>query len=156
MLTQENIHDLEIAEEPYKEEKYKGMNGAERTEVRKNWRACSVKYWNSTTARAYLTECTKAKFKVDYICNNIRQENALISQFIKSYGRHVLKDFIYACMKGYTSNKNYPYPSFHFMYTYLRERYLPGILYKLQQEEERRKELEAQKNVTFTDMSEVW
>lgn len=80
----------------------------------------------------------------------------MLSQFIKLYGRQALKEFIYACMKAYKGNKQYPFPTFHFMFTYMRERHLPVIIYKIQQEEERRKELEAQKEITFVSKKELF
>jgi len=150
------VIDMRAAEEEEKEFLFKELNTKQKTAIRKDWRACPISRWNSTTARAYLTDCAKAKFKCEYVCNNIRQENALISQFIKQYGRVALKDFIYASMKSYKGNKQYPYPTFNFMYSYMRERELPQIIWKIQQAEERAKELEAQKNVKFESMADMF
>jgi len=145
-----------LSYESSKEEAYHSLNGKERTEVRKHWKATPISKWNSTTFRDYMNACTLAKFKIPYECGNVRQENAMISAFIKKHGREVTKEFIYSCMKTYKGNKQYPIPSFHFMLTYMKDGNLPAILYKRQQEEERRKELEAQKNVDFVDYSNVF
>ncbi len=125
-------------------EEFKSLTTKGKTEIRKDWRKCPLEKWNSTTARAYLTECTEAKFKQEYICNSIRQENALMSQFIKQYGRETLKRFIYECMKAYKGNKQYPYPTFGFMYSYMRQQVLTGILREQAEKKERKEALERQ------------
>lgn len=150
------LSDMYEATEEGKLLMYETLSGKKRTEVRKYWRACPLSKWNATTARSYLQCLTQHKFKMDYISDNIRQENALISQFIKAHGREVLKEFIRDCVKDYTPTKKYPFVTFGFMYTYQRKHILPAILFRKTQEEERRKELEAQKNVDFVDYSEVF
>lgn len=135
---------------------FKKLPQKERTAVRKSWEECPIEAWNATTSRSYLQCLTQHRFKMDYISDNIRQENALISQFIKAHGREVLKEFIRDCVKDYTPTKKYPFVTFGFMYTYQRKHILPAILFKKTQEEERRKELEAQKNVEFVDYSEAF
>ncbi|MGE0981489.1 hypothetical protein [Bacillus cereus] len=125
-------------------EEFKSLTTKGKTEIRKDWRKCPLEKWNATTARAYLTECTEAKFKQEYICNSIRQENALMSQFIKQYGRENLKRFIYECMKIYKGNKQYPYPTFGFMYSYMRQQVLTGILREQAEKKERKEALERQ------------
>lgn len=142
--------------EEAKESTFKDLKTKQKTEVRKNWKACPLSNWNSTTFRDYMNAYCKAKFKIEYACGNVRQENAMISSFVKKHGREVTKEFIYACMKTYKGNRQYPIPSFHFMITYMKDGHLPAILYKRAQEEERRKELEAQKNVDFVDYSEMF
>lgn len=139
-----------------KEITFKDLKTKQKSEVRKHWRACPVSKWNATTVRSYMNACTERKWKIPYECGNIRQENAMISAFMKKHGREVTKEFIYSCMKDYKSNKEYPIPSFRFMITYMKDGHLPAILYKRAQEEERRRELEAQKNVDFVDYSEVF
>lgn len=153
---QATIESMETAEEYIKEITYNDLNGKQRIEVRKNWRACPVSKWNATTVRAYLQCLTQHRFKMDYISDNIRQENAIISQFIKQYGREVLKEFIRDCVKDYKPTKQYPIVTFGFMYTYQRKHILPAIIKKRQAQEERLKELEAQKEMDFVDYTEVF
>ncbi|WDS60598.1 hypothetical protein BC7_00001 [Bacillus phage BC-7] len=97
---------LEVVDETEKESIFKGLTEKQRTQVRKNWKATPISKWNATTARAYLQCLTRHKFKMDYISDNIRQENALISQFIKAHGREVLKEFIRDCVKDYTATNS--------------------------------------------------
>lgn len=139
-----------------KESTFKDLNKKQKTEVRKNWKACPQSKWNATTYRSYMNSWCKHRFKIEYACGNVRQENAMISAFIKKYGRDVTREFIHSCIHNYSGNKTYPIPSFHFMVTYMKDANLPAILYKRQQEEERRKELEAQKNVDFVDYSDTF
>ncbi|WDS60544.1 hypothetical protein BC6_00029 [Bacillus phage BC-6] len=150
------IEYMSISSEEVKALEYEKLNGKQRIEVRKNWRACPVSKWNATTVRSYLQCLTQHRFKMDYISDNIRQENAIISQFIKQYGREVLKEFIRDCVKDYKPTKQYPIVTFGFMYTYQRKHILPAIIKKRQAQEERLKELEAQKEMEFTDYTEVF
>lgn len=129
---------------------------AEKKEIRKSWRDCPIEAWNSTTTRDYLQCLTQHRFKMDYISDNIRQENAIISQFIKQYGREVLKEFIRDCVKDYRPTKQYPIVTFGFMYTHQRKHILPAIIKKRQAQEERLKELEAQKEMDFVDNTNLF
>lgn len=153
---QATIESMETTEENIKERTYKDLNGKQRTEVRKNWRACPLSKWNATTVRSYLQCLTQVRFKMGYISDNIRQENAIISQFIKQYGREVLKEFIRDCVKEYKPTKKYPIVTFGYMYTYQRKHILPAIIKKRQAQEERLKELEAQKEMDFVDYTEAF
>lgn len=150
------LSDMYEATEEGKLLMYETLNGKKRTEVRKHWRACPLEKWNSTTARDYLQCLTQHRFKMDYISDNIRQENAIISQFIKQYGREVLKEFIRDCVKDYKPTKKYPIVTFGFMYTFQRKHILPAIIKKRQAQEERLKELESQKEMNFVDYTEVF
>ncbi|WKV24065.1 hypothetical protein PSYJYH_000030 [Bacillus phage PSYJ-YH] len=150
------IGEMEGYSEEDKKESYSNMNGKQRIEVRKNWKACPLESWNATTVRSYLQCLTQHRFKMDYISDNIRQENAIISQFIKQYGREVLKEFIRDCVKDYKPTKQYPIVTFGFMYTFQRKHILPAIIKKRQAQEERLKELEAQKEMDFVDYTEVF
>ena len=138
------------------EEKFNELSKTGKVKVRKDWTLCPLSKWNATTARSYLQCLTQHRFKMDYISDNIRQENAIISQFIKQYGREVLKEFIRDCVKNYNPTKQYPIVTFGFMYTYQRKHILPAIIKKRQTQEERLKELEAQKGMEFTDHTEVF
>ncbi|AXF39875.1 hypothetical protein BMBphi_gp027 [Bacillus phage vB_BthS_BMBphi] len=150
------IEYMSISSEEVKALEYDKLNGKQRIEVRKNWKACPLSKWNATTVRSYLQCLTQHRFKMDYISDNIRQENAIISQFIKQYGREVLKEFIRDCVKDYTPTQKYPIVTFGFMYTYQRKHILPAIIKKRQAQEERLKELEAQKEMDFVDYTEVF
>lgn len=156
LSVEDKIDNMELMDETGKELAYKDLTIVGKGAARKRWKSCPVSKWNSTTFRDYMNACTKAKFKIEYSCGNVRQENAMISAFVKKHGREVTKEFIYSCMKTYKGNKQYPIPSFHFMITYMKDGHLPAILYKRHQEEERRKELEAQKNIDFVDYSNVF
>lgn len=153
---QATIESMETTEENIKEMTYKDLNGKQRTEVRKNWRACPLSKWNATTVRSYLQCLTQVRFKMDYISDNIRQENAIISQFINQYGRKVLKEFIRDCVKNYKPTKQYPIVTFGFMYSFQRKHILPRILKRHQEEADRLRELEDQKNVQVVDYSDMF
>lgn len=95
----------------------------------KDWRAREIKDWNATTFREYLVEKVHEKYGVKYVTNSIQIESANIKRMYTEYGREVTKKFIDACLKEYRStNPAYPYPTFLFMFSYMRERVLPGIL----------------------------
>lgn len=147
---------LEVVDETEKRSIFKGLTGKQRTQVRKNWKATPVEAWNATTVRSYLQCLTQHRFKMDYISDNIRQENAIISQFINQYGREILKEFIRDCVKDYKPSKKYPFVTFGFMYTYQRKHILPSIIKKRQAQEERLKEMEAQKDMDFVDNTNLF
>lgn len=113
---------------PVEEINYDNLSAKDLREARKDWRNLPFKYWNATTAREYLKECTEMKYQLPYVSNNVRRENAMISAFMKEYGAETLKKFIYECFKTYKATPEYPYPNFAFMYSFQRATILPRIL----------------------------
>jgi hypothetical protein len=102
----------------------------------KDWKAREIKDWNATTFRSYLAEKVEEKYGVPYVTNSIPKEAAAIKRMSTDHGPEVLKDFIDACLKEYrSSNPMYPYPNFMFMYSFMREKWLPKVILDRKQQE---------------------
>lgn len=114
----------------------------------KDWRNLPIEKWNTTTVRTYLIHLTEEKFGVAYEptgagSKNQRwvRENAMIKQAIANYGAAELKRFIEICIEKYSPKPQYPYMTFTFAWSYMREN-MPIVQAEIEKEraKERRKQ----------------
>ena len=84
--------------------------------------------WNSTTVREYIKYLNTQRFGIPAVTFNVRQENGMISKFIKEYGIETTKAFVEACVKNYRPNPNYPTVNFATMYSYMKAYELPRVM----------------------------
>lgn len=96
-----------------------------------------IEKWNATTYRAYMKHLHEQRFKIPYVANNFAVEGKMITTMRNDYGNEVVKRFVEACFKQYTpTNPAYPGLNFGFMFSYLRERYLPPVLAQIAKEKQ--------------------
>lgn len=99
----------------------------------KDFRTLPVEKWNATTFREYINYLNTERFGIPSVTFNIRQENGMISTFVKQYGKETTKLFIEECVRVYRPNANYPTINFAGMYSFMKGYELPRVL-KRQQE----------------------
>jgi len=122
----------------------------------KDWRNLPIEKWNTTTMRIYLVHLTEERFGVTYEptgggSKNQRwaRENAMIKQAIANYGAAELKRFIEICIEKYTPKPQYPYMTFTFAWSYMREN-MPiaqAEVVKERAKEKRKREAEEQTEI---------
>lgn len=98
--------------------------------------------WNSTTVREYVKHLNICRFGIPAVTFNVRQENGMISKFVKEYGIETTKAFVEACVKNYRPNPNYPTVNFATMYSYMKAYELPRVM-KVQYEASRLEQIKA-------------
>lgn len=94
----------------------------------KDFRNLEIKEWNATTFREYMKHLNIERFGIPCVSNNIRVENAMLSQMIKEFGKEVTKEFIEECVKRYRPSAGYPTVNFITMYRFMRAYELPRVL----------------------------
>jgi hypothetical protein len=100
-----------------------------------DWRNLPIDKWNATTYRAYMKHLHQERFKIPYVANNYRAEGGMIKNMQKEYGNEVTKRFVEKCFTLHKpTNPKFPGLTFGFMYSYLRERYLPLVFVELEKE----------------------
>lgn len=108
----------------------------------KDFKNLPLDKWNSTTIREYIKFLNVARFGIPAVTFNVRQENGMISKFIKEYGIETTKAFIEECVKSYRPNPNYPTVNFATMYSYMKAYELPRVM-KAQYEANRLEQIKA-------------
>ena len=108
----------------------------------KNFKELPLEKWNSTTIREYIKFLNIERFGVPSVTFNVRQENGMVSKFIKDYGIETTKAFVEECVKKYRPNPNYPTVNFATMYSYMKSYELPRVM-KAQYEANRLEQIKA-------------
>lgn len=94
-----------------------------------------IEKWNATTFRAYMKDLHDVQFNIPYVANNHAVEGKMITNMRTEYGNEITKRFIAKCFAEHKpTNPRFPGLNFGFMYSYLRERYLPPVMVDLQKE----------------------
>lgn len=96
----------------------------------KDFNNLPLEKWNSTTIREYIKHLNIERFGIPAVTFNVRQENGMISKFIKEYGIETTKAFVEECVKSYRPNPNYPTVNFATMYSYMKAYELPRVMKK--------------------------
>lgn len=94
----------------------------------KDFKNLPLEKWNSTTIREYVKYLNVCRFGIPSVTFNVRQENGMISKFVKDYGIEITKAFVEECVKSYRPNPNYPTVSFATMYSYMKAYELPRVM----------------------------
>lgn len=94
----------------------------------KDWQGLPIEKWNATTYREYMKHLHQAIYGIPYVANNYAVEGRFITNMRKEHGNEVVKRFIEKCFELHSPSEKYPGLNFGFMYSYLRERYLPLVL----------------------------
>lgn len=114
----------------------------------KDFKNLPIDKWNSTTIREYTKFLNTERFGVPCVTFNVRQENGMISKFIKEYGIEVTVEFIKECVRSYRPNPNYPTVNFATMYSYMKAYELPRVL-KKKHEANRLEQIKAKQQATI-------
>lgn len=110
--------------------------------------------WNVTTYRAYMKALHNDKYGIPYVANNHAVEGRFIKDMQTKYGNKALKAFVEKCFNEHRStNPKFPGLNFGFMYSYLRERYLPVVLKEIATAELKAKR---QAQAQETEIDEEW
>lgn len=117
----------------------------------KDFKNLPLSKWNSTTVREYIKFLNIQRFGVPSVTFNVRQENGMISKFIKDYGIEVTKAFVEECVNKYRPNAQYPTVSFATMYSYMKAYELPRVL-KAKYEADRLEQLKAKHTTTLENV----
>lgn len=113
-----------------------------------------IEQWNATTFRAYMKDLHEVKYGIPYVANNFAVEGRMITNMRTEYGNDITKRFIAKCFAEHKpSNPKFPGLNFGFMYSYLRERYLPVVMVELQKEKLKAKHTE---QATQTEIDTEW
>lgn len=118
---------------------------------KKDFANLPIESWNSTTVREYIKHLNVQRFGIPSVTFNVRQENAMISRFVKEYGIVTCKKFVERCVASYKPNSDYPTVNFASMYSFMKGYELPRVL-KAQQEQSR---LEAIRQKAVTQLNNV-
>lgn len=116
----------------------------------KDFKNLPIDKWNSVTVREYIKYLNECRFGIPSVTFNVRQENAMICNFMKEYGKETTKAFIEACVKNYRPNPQYPTVNFATMYSYMKAYELPRVM-KAKYEENRLEQLRAKAQATLNN-----
>lgn len=116
----------------------------------KDFRNLPLEKWNSTTIREYIKFLNIERFGIPAVTFNVRQENGMISKFIKEYGIETTKLFVEECVRKYRPNANYPAVNFATMYSYMKAYELPRVM-KAQYESNRLEQIKARQQASIKE-----
>ena len=118
----------------------------------KNYKELELEKWNATSFREYAKDLNIQKFGVPCITNNIRQENAVISNMIKEFGREAVKRFIEVSIERYRPNMQYPTINIMTMYSFGKAYELPRVLKELADKKKVQEAIKEEKTQSFEDL----
>ena len=116
----------------------------------KDFRNLPLEKWNSTTIREYIKFLNIERFGIPAVTFNVRQENGMISKFVKEYGIETTKLFVEECVRKYRPNANYPTVNFATMYSYMKAYELPRVM-KAQYESNRLEQINARQQASIKE-----
>lgn len=116
----------------------------------KDFKSLPLEKWNSTTIREYIKFLNIERFGIPAVTFNVRQENGMISKFVKEYGIETTKLFVEECVRKYRPNANYPTVNFATMYSYMKAYELPRVM-KAQYESNRLEQIKARQQASIKE-----
>ncbi|WP_232696128.1 hypothetical protein [Brevibacillus daliensis] len=95
----------------------------------KAWRERNVADWNTVSFTEYLRDHHAELYGLPYVpAKSWKAEMGMIKRMIDEFGPEVVKRFIDESFREYRPTREYPAPTFTFMFTYMRSRNLPKAL----------------------------
>ena len=116
----------------------------------KDFKNLPLDKWNSTTIREYIKFLNTERFGIPAVTFNVRQENGMISKFVKEYGIETTKLLVEECVRKYRPNANYPTVNFATMYSYMKAYELPRVM-KAQYESNRLEQIKARQQASIKE-----
>ncbi|WP_353854743.1 hypothetical protein [Bacillus sp. Bos-x628] len=114
-----------------------------------------IEKWTARDFIVYLHERHLEVYGIKYVANNRGMEARNLKTMIDEYGAAIVRDFIDACFAAYSPTSQYPGVNFGFMFTYMRNRYLPPLLVKqkkVEQAEEDDQRAAAQSQINYGEL----